>query len=133
MLSVMLTVLAAAMPLNCSQSCGQKIEQKEEAPSYLYKVLSVENWKKSQSDLTVALSTDDKDFIHFSREDQLKRITSKYWAAVPEYVVLKVDTSKLAGKLVFEANPGGTSKYYHLYEGSIPLEAITESKVVKNK
>jgi uncharacterized protein (DUF952 family) len=133
MLSVMLTVLAAAMPLTCPQNCQQKIEQKEEAPSYLYKVLSVENWKKSQSDLTVTLSADDKDFIHFSQEDQLERITSKYWASAPEYVVLKVDTSKLSGKLVFETNPGGTSKYYHLYEGSIPLEAIAESKVVKNK
>jgi hypothetical protein len=36
-----------------------------------------------------------------------------------------VDASKLAGRLVKERNPGGTTEYYHLYEGSIPTSAVT--------
>ena len=36
----------------------------------------------------------------------------------------------LPGKLVLESNPGGKSRYYHLYQGAIPMEAITESKTV---
>lgn len=98
-------------------------------PAYLYKIVSLADWEASQE--TVNLSPDDDAFIHLSREDQLERITTKYWAHVPQYVVLKVETAKLPGKLVFEANPGGTSKYYHLYNGSIPKDAITDIKVVK--
>lgn len=88
----------------------------------------MDDWAKS--DKQVHLSSMDADFIHFSTEDQLDRIIGKYWADIPEYVVLKIETAKLPGELVFEANPGGTSKYYHLYNGSIPRSSIVESKRV---
>jgi uncharacterized protein (DUF952 family) len=102
--------------------------EKDKVPKYLYKVISVENWKKSQGRDSVQLTEDDKDFIHLAREDQLDRIIEKYWNHVPEFMVLKIDTAKLPGKLIFEANPGGANKYYHLYEGSIPLKAVVESR-----
>lgn len=124
----------AALPLEISipkEEVMPNLNQ-EQTPPYLYKVLSIQNWEESQKADALTLSKDDEAFIHFSRDDQLERITSKYWAHVPKYVVLKVDTSKLSGKMVYEANPGGTSKYYHLYDGSIPLEAIAESQIVKN-
>jgi uncharacterized protein (DUF952 family) len=98
-------------------------------PIYLYKVLSMDDWAKSSQ--TVHLPSMDADFIHLATEEQLDRIIKKYWAGVSEYVILKVETAKLPGKLVLEANPGGTNKYYHLYNGSIPLSAIVESKVHK--
>jgi uncharacterized protein (DUF952 family) len=79
----------------------------------------------------VKLTEADQDFIHLAREDQLNRIVGKYWDEVPEYVVLKIDTKKLPGKLVLEANPGGENKYYHLYDGSIPLKAVVESEIIK--
>jgi len=97
----------------------------EEGPSFLYKVLSVDDWGKSSG--TVHLPSTDADFIHLSTEDQLDRIIEKYWAGSSEYVVLKIETTKLSGKLVLEANPGGMNKYYHLYNGSIPLSAVVES------
>lgn len=100
-------------------------------PQYLYKLLSIENWKKSQNMESVKLPDTDQDFIHFAREDQLDRIVRKYWDKITQYVVLKIDTKKLPGKLVFEANPGGENKYYHLYDGSIPLKAVVESKIIK--
>ena len=92
----------------------------------------MENWEASQNTDSLKLSIDDNAFIHFSRDDQLERITSKYWSKAPQYIVLKVDTAKLPGKMVFESNPGSTTKYYHLYEGSIPMVAVAESKTVKN-
>lgn len=98
-----------------------------ERPTYLYKVLSVDDWAKSSE--TVHLSSMDDHFIHLSTEDQLDKIIEKYWAGIPEYVVLKIETAKLPGQLVLEANPGGTNKYYHLYNGSIPLNAIVESEI----
>ncbi len=120
-------VSLAVLPLDFPQ----KAAQEESTPHYLYKVVSIEAWKASQGEKSLKLSADDQTFIHLSREDQLERITSKYWAKASEYVVLRLDASKLPGKMVYEANPGGASKYYHLYDGSIPLEAISESKVIK--
>jgi uncharacterized protein (DUF952 family) len=104
----------------------------EQSPQYLYKVISVEIWEASQNTDSLKLSIDDNHFIHFSRDDQLQRITSKYWSKIPQYMVLKIDTDKLPGKMVFESNPGSSTKYYHLYEGSIPLVAVAESKIVQN-
>lgn len=102
----------------------------DNTPRYLYKILSVENWEKSQKEKAVVLTSDDTHFIHFSTEDQYPRIVEKYWKGVPKYVLLKVETSKLPGRLVFETNPNGGTKYYHLYEGSIPLNAVVNSKVI---
>ena len=93
---------------------------------HLYKILSLKNWQNSQSQEILALSDDDKEFIHFSTHEQLERILQKYWADGGEYIVLKVDSEKLLGRLVFEANPGGVNKYYHLYDGAIPLRAVEE-------
>jgi uncharacterized protein (DUF952 family) len=104
---------------------------KEMTPEYLYKIISVEDWKKSQGMDSVKLSSGDHDFIHLSKEDQLDRIIEKYWTDTPEFIVLKIYTDKLPGKLVYEANPGGSNKYYHLYNGSIPLNAVFESKTVQ--
>src|SRR5262245_38716782 len=106
--------------------------ENEITQQHLYKVLSVEGWQKSQGMEVVKLTNADQDFIHLAREDQLDKIVGKYWDKVPEYVVLKIDTTKLPGKLVFEANPGGENKYYHLYGGSIPLKAVIESKIIRN-
>lgn len=118
----------ASQSVYCNQILNQE-EMMESVPQYLYKILSEEDWKKSQGLNFVQLSSADADFIHFSKEDQVDRIVSKYWAQNPSYVVLKIEVAKLPGKMVFEANPGGTSKYYHLYDGSIPLNAIAEWKV----
>lgn len=96
------------------------------APLYLYKILSKEDWIMSQSNNSVRLPSADKEFIHLSTEDQLDKILDKYWKDTPGYVVLKIEATKLLGKLVLEANPGGVNKYYHLYNGSIPFEAIVK-------
>lgn len=130
--TLFLMCLFGMLSLHADQqlSSQQNLENKM-TPQYLYKVLSIEDWKKSQNMESVKLTDADQDFIHLAREDQLDRIMGKYWDKVPEYVVLKIDTAKLPGKLVFEANPGGENKYYHLYDGSIPLKAVVESKRIK--
>lgn len=104
----------------------------EETPQFLYKVLSAKDWEESQKMKIVKLSSADSEFIHLSKFDQLDRVLSKYWADVPEFVVLKIDAKKLVGNLVFEVNPGGVHKYYHLYSGSIPIEAVVDAKVFKS-
>lgn len=96
-------------------------------PDHLYKVVSIENWEQSRQASYLCLSPFDDQFVHFAKEQQLQKVIDKFWAQSPEYMVLKIDPSKLIGKLVFEANPGGTQKYYHLYNGKIPLNAIIEA------
>ena len=74
----------------------------------------------------MALPSEDAAFVHFAKKDQLEHILSKYW--VESYVVLSIDSSKLTGRLVLEGNRPGGDLYYHLYEGKIPLDAVTEVK-----
>jgi len=102
----------------------------EVTPDYLYKVLSWENWEASREFDTLELPPEDAAFIHFSKEDQLERILTKFWADVEQYVVLKIETQALIGRLVFEPNRGRKTKYYHLYDGAIPKCSIIE---VQNK
>lgn len=99
-------------------------------PKFLYKILSYQNWESSKHSNILVLSSDDEAFIHFSTEDQLDRIISKYWSHIPQFVVLKVSTDQLNGQLEYEANPGGTTKYYHLYNGTIPMSSIDEWKII---
>lgn len=96
-------------------------------PPFLYKILSLENWESSDGQILL-LPKEDQLFIHFSTEEQLEGIVTKYWSQVNHYVILKIDSSQLPGKMVLEANPGGSTLYYHLYEGSIPKESIVEIK-----
>ncbi len=100
---------------------------------YLYKVISVPDWQNSQQEDKVALGAIDQEFIHLATERQLDKIIKKYWKDESRFVILKMDTNKLKGKLVFETNPGGTSRYFHLYEGYIPFDSIVDGKLVVRK
>src|SRR5581483_2770296 len=112
------------------QEVKKEMSREEKVPKYLYKVLSVNDWNESQGKPFVKLPKEDQSFIHLSRDDQIERIVVKYWIDVPAFVILKLDSSKLPGKLVYETNPGGENKYWHLYDGSLPLDAVVESKVI---
>lgn len=102
-------------------------------PAYLYKVISDEKWKKSQTREEVILSSMDTDFIHLATEEQLDHVIRKFWGDTRLFVVLKIDAGKLRGSLRLETNPGGTTKYYHLYVGGIPLTAIQETITLDNR
>ncbi len=99
-------------------------------PKYLYKILSYRNWQSTLGTKVVVLSGNDDEFIHFSTEAQVDRIIEKYWGDASQYVMLKIDAQKLQGELKYEANSSGVNKYYHLYEGFIPIQAILEAKIV---
>ncbi len=96
-----------------------------DTPEFLYKILSVNDWADSQDEPNLLLSEDDEEFIHFSKDDQVDRILNKYWEN-KSAVVLKIDTIALEGDMVYEANPGGSAKYFHLYNGEIPLHAVVD-------
>lgn len=107
-----------------------RMEETNQFPQYLYKILSLRNWQDTQNTKTTHLSAEDDAFIHFSTQDQLEGIIRKYWNDAPQVVILKIDRKKLEGSLVFETNPGGTTRYYHLYGGLIPFDSIVDCKIV---
>ncbi|CRX38600.1 DUF952 domain-containing protein [Estrella lausannensis] len=104
--------------------------EQQSTPRYLYKVVTEENWEKSQGSVNLYLTSHDQVFIHFATEEQLGRIIEKFFGEERKVIVLVVQTSKLPGRLVLEANPGGSNKYYHLYGGSIPLSSVVQKRVV---
>lgn len=132
LMCIMMTV-SSINAESVEEGAQQIIAQKESVPKYLYKILSVDDWHKSQYQTYLQLSTDDSAFIHFSKEDQLSRICQKYWSHIPVYVVLKVETEKLVGDLVFEENQPGGAKYYHVYNGAIPLRSVIEATTIQQE
>ncbi len=97
-------------------------------PHYLYKIVSPEEWQESLLDGEVVCSFIDNDFIHLATEDQLDHVAQKFWKG-KSYLILKLDTGLLSGRLVYEANPGGSNRYYHLYDGKIELNAVVATHI----
>jgi len=93
-------------------------------PEFLYKILSSADWAQSQTLDDVKLGAIDTHFIHLATKEQLGAILKKFWPGDATAVILKLDVRKLKGNLVLENNPGGTTKYFHLYQGAIPLGAV---------
>lgn len=96
-------------------------------PKYLYKVLAYQLWQESLGKEKLVLPEEDSAFIRLHTHEQLARILLKSWAQIPKYMVLKIDPKLLQGELLLEKAPKGSSAYYHLYNGAIPLKAIIES------
>lgn len=93
------------------------------APDFLFKIVSPQQWDESQGKDSLVLGEIDRTFIHLAKEDQVERVVSRFWMGAPHYV-LKVQTRMLDGQLRYETNPGGSTRFYHLYEGSIPMTAV---------
>lgn len=102
----------------------------KQPPNYLFKVISKENWNKSKESGVLVLDAFDEAFIHLAKEDQIEHVLNKFWKDRKDYLVLQIAVSEMKGTLVYEANRGGTNKYYHLYDGTIPISAIAGFKII---
>ena len=107
---------ATSSPANPSEKTSAMPDQP------LYRITTKNLWERSRG--TLELSDIDSEFIHLAEGDDVDRIVKTYFSDEPYVVVLKIDPAVLTGQLVKEANPGGTKRYYHLYNGSIPMTAI---------
>ena len=106
------------------------MQQVNHTPKYLYRIVSIEQWQKSLLKNQVVNSSLDKDFIHLATEEQLARIAQKFWGN-KDHIILKLVSQKLTGRLIYETNPGGTTLYYHLYEGNVPLNSVIEVSIIR--
>ena len=103
--------------------------QENATPDYLYKIVSKDAWKESLQRNELSLSPMDEKFIHLAKEEQVPHVAEKFWSGI-EHVILKIESKNLTGRLCYETNPGGSTKYFHLYDGSIPLNAVVEQTFV---
>ena len=101
-------------------------------PAHVYKILTPAAWQSCQGQPRLALGADDARFIHLAEPDQVGRIAAKFFSKEPQVIVVELDPAKLPGRLVHEANPGGATLYYHLYDGYLPFSAVTGVKTVNN-
>lgn len=134
MLNLFYSILAVTVSISLYGSeislKGEMMEsQTVENPKYLYKILSYRHWQVTQNRKTVELSSEDDPFIHFAKEDQLDKIIAKYWSDAPQFAILKIDTDKLEGELVYEANPGGRQNITTFTRDSSPLIQLSSLKL----
>lgn len=81
-------------------------------------------YEASLSQDTLILSDVDNEFIHFSTMEQVLKVIGKF-CPNESVMILYIDPTLLPGELILEANPGGSGeKYYHLYNGSIPMNTV---------
>jgi uncharacterized protein (DUF952 family) len=71
-----------------------------------------------------AESLDSEGFIHFSSWAQLAATAKRYYAGVPDLVVLVVDATAL-DDLRVELSPSTGETFPHLY-GPLPVSAVVE-------
>ncbi len=85
-------------------------------PCRIYKLLSGADWQRLSADGAWAGSPDDlrDGYVHLSAADQVAGTLTKYFAAVPELVLLAVDPDVLGAALRFEPSRGG-ALFPHLY------------------
>ncbi len=91
----------------------------------LYKILTIDDWDRSKQSDRLCTSANDSAFVHFATEKQYPAVVQKWFANIP-HAVMRIDSTKLVGKLVLEWDRKHTDKYYHLYDGHVPLEAVID-------
>lgn len=119
-----------ALQLLSQETENKEVKMTQNSPEYLYKTISPEQWQESLLKNEIVKSSLDNEFIHLATEDQVNQIALKFWSNM-NYIVLKLASKKLVGRLIFETNPGGSTQYYHLYGGNIPLDAVVDVTVTR--
>ncbi len=66
--------------------------------------------------------------MHICSQEQIQTIIDKFWSHEPILIIATIDSTQVVGRLEYETNPGGTTKYYHLYSGSVPITAVVDTE-----
>ena len=64
-------------------------------------------------------------FIHMSTESQVAGVAERFYADVPDLVLLHVDESRLTAPLQWDPVPGAADPFPHLY-GPLNADAVVE-------
>jgi len=64
-------------------------------------------------------------FIHCSQRQQLRGVAERYYADADDLILLVIDGTRVSSPVRYEAAPGSTEEYPHIY-GPLPAAAVTE-------
>lgn len=93
----------------------------------IFKLLTSAEWAAAQTAGQFDGSADDRrdGFVHFSTADQVVETARRYFADVPDVVLLTVDPAPLGDALRWEPSRGG-DLFPHLY-APLPVSAVTSA------
>ncbi|MEO1749325.1 MAG: DUF952 domain-containing protein [Pseudomonadota bacterium] len=91
---------------------------------HIYKIATVEQWKKAKADgLFRGAPIDLADgYIHFSTVDQVRETAAKHFAGQEDLLLLTIEAALLGEALRYEASRGG-ALFPHLY-ADLQIEAV---------
>lgn len=73
---------------------------------------------------TLGRTLEQEGFIHASREDQWRATKQRFYAGVPEsLVLLEIDPARLTAELRIDELPDGSDSFPHIY-GPLNLDAV---------
>jgi len=96
----------------------------------IYHVTDAVHWARSQAAGVHTCSTGDLElaevgYIHCSTAEQWPGVVERYYAGVPDLLLLHVDESLLSSPVVVEQLGGATEPFPHIY-GPIDLAAVVQ-------
>ena len=92
----------------------------------IYHVVSKANWQKFENVAEyVAESLQSEGFIHCSTEAQTAGVLERYYANVPNLLLLHIEEQYLRSELKYEPSPDGSDLFPHVF-GPINRDAIVE-------
>jgi glutathione S-transferase len=94
----------------------------------IFHLTTATEWERAQADGQYrAAGYDEEGFIHFSNPDQVERTYGKFYADVPDLVLLTVDVDRLGEPSIVDepGDPGSDVLFPHLYR-PLPVDAVVE-------
>ncbi|MEU0944802.1 DUF952 domain-containing protein [Streptomyces canus] len=87
-------------------------------------------WEEARARGTYEISTrgrtlQEEGFIHCSTREQLPGTAARFFAGVPDLVVLVIDPARLDVPLKYEAPEPGAEEFPHIY-GPLPVGAVVD-------
>jgi len=95
----------------------------------IFHIATLADWKEAESSGTYRTSTygrtlEQEGFIHASRQDQWRETRQRFYADVPEaLVLLEIDPGRLTSELRVEEVPEAGDSFPHIY-GPLNLDAV---------
>jgi uncharacterized protein (DUF952 family) len=93
----------------------------------LFHLLTRSSWQEAQARGEYRAALDRDGFIHLSTERQWPGARARFFAGVPDVVLLVIDDTRLRSPVRFERVDG--DDFPHLY-GALDLDAVIEVRVL---
>ena len=99
-------------------------------PSHIVHLTERSLWEEARARGTYEISTrgrtlQEEGFIHCSTREQLPATAARFYADVPDLVLLVIDPARLDVPLKYEAPEPGAEEFPHVY-GPIPVDAVVD-------